>query len=305
MLVIRRIRRGPPLLLEWALLIPLLLATLVVVPTLTVLTIIDDVPMLLTVSEVMNAAIGVALATLFLWLFFWHGRASVRGRTVPRRGRIAVAAAEPDTEHEAEPVAVAVDTTSRGLDWANGAARLGIALVLPLLGTAMSVLHPDSTGWWAGPLWAFFPAIGLWFAWEAWLGIVRDDELVADHDRKILSGRSQGPVSRPRSVRLDQLVRVRCLAVFNFRSFSHYVLFVDRLGGRVMVEESREVVQAARWGLTQSMPVEIGGPTTGRLSGRSMPAFHLTIAVASLAVGIALMAVGFQLLGPIGAEPRG
>jgi hypothetical protein len=302
MLVIRRVLRGRVRALEWVLLIPVLLAAVIVVPAFMVLSIVDDVASQYTVSELFNVVIGVALAILFLWLFWWHGRPSVRDRPTRRRGHVAVAAADPAA---AEPVAVAVEPTVRGLDWANGAARLGIALALPVLGTVVSLLHPDSTGWWSGPLWTLLPLLGVWFGWEAWLGILRDHELTGDSEGRVLAGRTQWPISRPRSVRLDQLVRVRYLAVFNGRHFSSYLLFVDRLGGRVMVEESDEVTQAARRGLTMSMPIAVGGPTKDRLSGRTMIAFHVTIAGVCLAGAIALAVFGFQVLGSIGAEPQG
>lgn len=44
-----------------------------------VLSITDDVASQYTVSELMNIVV-VVVVTLFLWLFFWHGRASVRDR---------------------------------------------------------------------------------------------------------------------------------------------------------------------------------------------------------------------------------
>lgn len=292
-----------------------LLAAVVVVPWLLVLDIAGGEAWLFTVAEVVESALATAVVILFLWLFWRHGRASVRDRPVPRRGHIVVAEGEPVAAVASEPVAavasepvavaVAADDGPRGLDWANGAARLGIALAPPVIGTVVSLLHPDSTGSWAGPLWVFFPLIGLWFVWEAWLGILRDDQLTSDPERRILSGRTQWPISRPRSVRLDQLVRVRFLTVFNGRSFSDYLLFVDRFGGRAMVEDSTEIQQAARWGLTSSMPVVVGEPTRRALSGQSLPALRLVVAVVSVALAMAIGAFGVLVLGPIGAELQG
>lgn len=300
-------RRGWGRFVERPLLVVLLLGCVLVLRD-TVLSIVADEATVMREVDVMRWVLGATVLIALLGFLLWDGRADVRTAwegtnpaTARRPGHIVVTEQATGPQGGSRP-SVLVDTRQGSLDWLNGGARFGIALVLPVIGSVVSLLHPNSNGWWAGLLWMLVLALGPWLAWEAWMVLLDDTSMETDRDRTVLSGRTQWPICRPRSVRLDQLTRVRYLTMFNGRFFLHYLVFVDSSGGRIMVEEGVETRNAARWGITLSVPVDVGGTTRRRLMSQSVPLLHIIVAVASVAAFCFSALFSIEVIGDVGAE---
>jgi hypothetical protein len=127
-------------------------------------------------------------------------------------------------------------TQPRGPDWANAAARLGIALGVPILASILVKVLGAQTD--AGALlfvlWMLALLLGPAWAWEAWQASVADPTLRVSDDQ--IAGRTGWPLRRWRSVRLDQLARVRYYKSIERTGMHNYIVVRDLAGGRVTVE---------------------------------------------------------------------
>lgn len=127
-------------------------------------------------------------------------------------------------------------TQPRGPDWTNAAARLGIALSVPILASLLFKALGGQSNAGGGVvlflMWMLGFGLGWAWAWEAWHGgLAHSTVRVADNQ---LTGRAGWPLRRWRSVRLDQLVRVRCYR--NWQRSHEWIVVCDPAGGPVMVE---------------------------------------------------------------------
>lgn len=126
--------------------------------------------------------------------------------------------------------------SGRLVDWVNAGSWLAMGCAVPVLGFIANRVFDQSI---VGESGMFIVgivglAIGSWLAWDAWLGKLDSQSLRVNPEHTTLTGRTGWPMNRWRTLRLDQLTRIRCRQLLNGHSIYTYFLIRDAHGTKAM-----------------------------------------------------------------------
>lgn len=177
-------------------------------------------------------------------------------------------ASTPDASYERFDAGAKQTSDTRGPDWANAAMTLVAYLSIPIVASAIIVnLDPPPSVWIPLGLWSLGIYLGLWYGWEAWHGLIREETLQVDWNQAELSGLTPRPIKRRRRVRLDQLASVTCRKIFERYGVSIYYILRDRDGHQAMVEETPATRAAIVQAVNKYPGARVGHVASRRLAG--------------------------------------
>lgn len=131
----------------------------------------------------------------------------------------------------------------RVVDWMNAGSWIAMGWAVPVVGLIANRVFDQSL---VGEFGLFMAgvlglAIGSWLAWDAWHGELDSRSLRVNPEHTTLTGRTGWPMKRWRTLRLDQLARIRCRQLLSGHSIDTYFLFRDAHGTKAMVEDTPRV----------------------------------------------------------------
>lgn len=157
---------------------------------------------------------------------------------------------------------------TRRTDWINAATWLALGSAVPLFIHAANQVLDQPLGEDDTLFLVTLLALGIagLFAWDAWRA--RLHSLQVSSDRTTLTGQTGWPMSRQRSLRLDQLVHVRCSKHFSGRSSvtTHFHLR-DAHGITAMVEAKSGVRGVLRAAIATQPGVHVSNLASRELAG--------------------------------------